>query len=231
MDGARVVEYLEIALLVGSVASLYFTPRVWRWVVRRARAFVSSCRAFGALPEAVMSLNKLQALDSSVSRVLREVLPNGGSSLRDAVNSIHTRQEEQMLGITDLKHSVMIQVGVMRAHYDADGTYARFETDGLGRNTWVNRTYLRWVNRSLEQMLGYGWINAVAPEHREIVREEWELAVSERREFAMRYKLQTNYGITFEVDCVAAPVVGEDPYLPERWVGYMMRLEPSYEDS
>lgn len=216
----KVVDVLELALLAGSVASLYFTPKVARWMIAKAKNFVAVLQALSELPQVLPSLGRLTALDSSVKHVLREVLPNGGSSMRDTVNKIASTQE-------DIKRSLALQNGVMRAHYDADGVYARFETDGIGRNTWVNRTYMTWVNRSIDQVIGYGWINCIAPAYREHVRDEWELAISERREFAMRYKLRDAHGHEFEVDCVAVPVAGDDPHIPERWVGHIVRLEPT----
>lgn len=221
----QVTEYLQFALLIGSVVPLYFTPRMARWMLAKAKNFVAAFQALAELPTIMPALGRISALDKSVQHVLREVLPNGGSSLRDTINKMHAGQAEQLASLKGLERGLALQSGVMRAHYDADGIYARFETDGIGRNTWVNRTYLTWVNRSLDQVLGYGWINSVATAYREYVREEWELAISERREFAMRYKLRDARGEEFEVDCVAVPVAGEDPHLPERWVGHIVRLE------
>lgn len=224
-DTARLRDLLEIALLAGSVASLYFSPKVLRWMFKKLRSAAAALQALSDLPSVIPTLGQIQALDRSVSHVLREILPNGGSSMRDTINRMARVQQEQNVGLQSLERTLILQTGVMRAHYDADGAYARFETDGLGRNTWVNRTYLRWVGRSIEQVLGYGWVNSIGRDDRDHVREEWERAISERREFSMRYKLRDSNGHEFAVDCVAVPVAGEDPHLPERWVGHLMRVE------
>lgn len=224
-DVARLRDLLEIALLAGSVASLYFSPKVLRWMFKKLRSAAAAIQALVELPSVLPTFGQIQSLEKSVSHVLREVLPNGGSSMRDTINHMARVQQEQSQGLQSLERTLILQTGVMRAHYDADGVYARFETDGLGRYTWVNRTYLRWVGRSLEQVLGYGWVNSLGLEAREHVREEWERAISERREFSMRYKLRDICGHEFAVDCVAVPVAGEDPHLPERWVGHLMRVE------
>lgn len=224
-DTTRLRDILELALLVGSVASLYFSPRVLRWMFKKLRSAAATFKALMELPAVLPTLGQIQALNTSVSHVLREVLPNGGSSMRDTINHMARVQQEQNIGLRALERALLLQTGVMRAHYDADGVYARFETDGLGRNTWVNRAYLRWVGRSIEQVLGYGWVNSIGLDDREHVREEWERAISERREFSMRYKLRDIHGHEFAVDCVAVPVAGEDPHLPERWVGHLVRVE------
>jgi hypothetical protein len=92
----------------------------------------------------------MNAMEQTLASIAKEVRPNGGASLRDAVE----RTEK----------SVAILGGVMRAHHSADDTYARFEADGIGLYSWVNPTYLRWAERSMHETEGYGWINCIGLE-------------------------------------------------------------------
>lgn len=64
-----------------------------------------------------------------------------------------------------------------------------WETDAQGRCRWVNSAYLRLTGRLREEVQGFGWINAIHPQDRERVREEYAAAVAEDRDFESRYRL------------------------------------------
>lgn len=220
----KLTQWLEFLLLLGTLVPLYFSPKLFRWLMSTAKNAYYTLKAVRELPEAMVTLNRIAALDKAVATVLGQVMPNGGSSLRDAVNKTAQGQDQVLTELRDVKRTLALQNGVLRAYIDSDGDSAAFETDGLGRNTWVNKTYTRWVNQSRETLMGYGWTNSIAPSDRERVREEWELAISERREFAMRYRMRDAAGHTFLVDCKAVPVAVEDPDFPDRWVGHLVRV-------
>jgi PAS domain S-box-containing protein len=91
---------------------------------------------------------------------------------------------------------------LMRAMSDTH-TDGMWEADADGLCIYTNETYLRWVGRALADTLGYGWINCIAQVDREHVRDEWDAAVEQRREFSLHYRMVTVGGVEFAVETVA----------------------------
>jgi PAS domain S-box-containing protein len=203
----------------------------WKWVIPWLKNDVwpvlKGFKAIADLPQVVATCGTLektlQGQNLQLTRVVKEVLPNGGSSLRDAVSRVENASVE---------HGAYLRVlaGTMRANLDSDPVRALFETDAHGANLWVNKTYLRWVNRSAAEMQGWGWLAAIADRDRVRVRTEWESAVEERRQFNCRYFLRDSAGVEVEVECSATPIP-EGGDAVERYVGVIRRIDRRvYED-
>lgn len=60
--------------------------------------------------------------------------------------------------------------------------------------TFLNKTWLEFTGRALEQDLGNGWAEGVHPENRAACVRTYEEAFEARREFAMEYRLRTASG-------------------------------------
>lgn len=140
--------------------------------------------------------------------LMAELKPAGKRSVRET--------------IADLETAVEITTATVRATLDMQEVGV-FHTDSHGQTTWVNGCYLRWTGRQMAEVMGYGWMNCIAEDERDDVREAWDGAVAERREFDMRYNLLTFDGGTFPVRCVARPLRrGNDVH---RWQG---EIRPTY---
>lgn len=126
---------------------------------------------------------------SKLREIYQEVVPNGGTSLRDAINRIEGRQV-----VADQRHQAVVSLTDI----------AMFESDAGGRCVWANRAYLRMVDKSLNDIQGNGWVNIVHPMDRDRVFEEWQKAVVQNREFGMRYRVVCSEGEETHVLCQTA---------------------------
>lgn len=106
-------------------------------------------------------------------RVIKELSdqfkPNGGSSLRDAINRI-----EHKVAQIDL---------TQKTYLDIDSAHPIFQTDHQGHVIWANRAYTTLVERPIEEILGTGWELIVPQNERDKIRDEWYRACAENRSF------------------------------------------------
>jgi PAS domain S-box-containing protein len=109
---------------------------------------------------------------NNISNALsREFTPNGGSSLRDAINRIELRQI-----LIENRCNLLI----------TDWDYGVFELDEKGCCTNVNKTYCHEIGCSRDEVIGLSWLQAVAPEWRGRVLEAWEASAKLNIELDMR---------------------------------------------
>lgn len=77
----------------------------------------------------------------------------------------------------------------------ADNTPAlMWMTDEEGRVTFVNRGWLRFTGRTLEDEQGDTWASSAHPDDRGELRRRWLEALKGRRRFQMEYRLRTAEG-------------------------------------
>src|SRR5215813_1732272 len=62
--------------------------------------------------------------------------------------------------------------------------------DPSGRSVFLNRPWLDFTGRSLEEELGEGWIGSIHPEDRDRFREAYREAVAARRTLRLEYRLR-----------------------------------------
>ncbi len=109
-----------------------------------------------------------------IESIEKEFKPNGGSSIRDAINRIELRQLMQ----EQVQHAL-----------DQDALKGIWEADSKGKCIRVNRTYQHLTGLSNEACMGFGWINAVHKDDREDLLKEWEQAVTQQREFYSEHRV------------------------------------------
>jgi PAS domain-containing protein len=145
-----------------------------------------------------------------IDHIYKEVTPNGGGSLKDA--------------ITELKGTVARIERRQRTwlSYEENGV---FETDGEGRFTWANRSLLHFLNAAFEEVEGNGWKNFVHPDGRERVFREWEEAVRDGRDFKGNVFFRDTLGrkvcLSCEVLAVKEPTLGTF----SGYVGYVVKRD------
>ena len=130
-------------------------------------------------------------LDEKLAPVLKELRPNGGSSLADQVQVVITKLEH---------HS-----GRVRA-FNRDAHEGMFESSPTGECVWVNRTYCRITERTESEVLGWGWLNTLHPEDEEAVREHWNDCVKEGRDYSRTQRFITPSGETILASVRAQPI-------------------------
>lgn len=153
-------------------------------------------------------------LASNISKILNSIEgiklqlePNGGGSMRDAIDRIEARI---------ITHEQRQRLVLM------DSPIAIFETDANGGCVYVNRTYSRWTGRSLEDLQGMGWINVISLENRDEVMKEWNKALKQIREFSMAYNMVTINGESIRIQCNAFPMFDSKKNLTG-WLGIVIR--------
>lgn len=154
---------------------------------------------------------------------LKELRPNGGSSLRDVVDQIAKRLEHLEEGQAYLSRTVEANRALQTAYMSlATGEHqALFHADAEGNCVWVDATFIHWTGRSLAQVEGYGWISMIAETDRERVIEQWRMSVGHGADFRCEYLL-------LRYDGARLPVVGRAIAMhgPKReLVGYLGTIE------
>lgn len=192
-----------------------FLAALWkrRWLRRTMRTLWHTITGAESLGERLHALGELLNASLAEQRVhnettlreLRQVRaelqPNGGSSLHDVVHAMAAAQ---------------------RARDDRDAE-PLFWTDGAGRVTHVNRSYLHLSGRSREELVGSGWINFVEPTDRPRVRERWLEAIREARDFDELFQVVDTHGVHHTVHARATRLLGSTG----RLLGYYGELAPT----
>lgn len=109
-----------------------------------------------------------QETNTKLDNIMLQLVPNGGSSIKDSLNRIEDKQH--FLG-SFLKTQL--------------NTHAKalFEANADGECTWVNRTHSRMTGFQNAEVMGHGWANVIAPECRTNFKRLWELNVATGAEF------------------------------------------------
>lgn len=149
----------------------------------------------------------LQTFSEKLDRVYKEVIPNGGSSMRDSISHIHLmaqRMDQRQLAlVSDMDKPV-------------------FETGPHGEWSYVNAAYCKMVGRSRHEVRGAGWLNTISAETRQHVFEEWQLAVTQKRDFEMRLHFVSSDGSSISGECKARRLTDQD----DNTLGYMGLIVP-----
>lgn len=129
---------------------------------------------------------KLDTLVASVEKIHEQFRPNGGGSIFDKLNRI-----EKRLVVNEGRSLAMIN----------ERNIAYFESDSTGKCVWASLPYLDLIDRSLDDVVGLGWISTIHEEDREKVVKEWKEAIEQRREFSLSYRMVNRQGDAIKVSC------------------------------
>lgn len=123
----------------------------------------------------IFGIRELLAKVKAIELVAQELVPNGGSSLRDAIDRI----ESSVVFLNERQKALMqdINEGVI-------------ECDSHGKITWANRTYLRKLDTTLDQISGNGWINLMHPDDVDGVVSAWSRSVTEAIDYHTHFRLR-----------------------------------------
>ena len=212
---ARIPELFSWLNTIGgalaSFAALMVTIGFGKWGWPRVRSAVGASARFF---KGVAAIGDLQ---ETVSKIHKEVVPNGGGSLRDVVNR------------TEMALTVFINSS--RAQWDGMGMFGIFEAYPSGEFNYVNGVLQKWTNRSELSFKGNGWGNSISAPDREAVRQEWESCTEDVREFSMKFNMRRADGVEFPVLWTATPVTDRNGGPIVKWVGVVRRLNEPGESS
>lgn len=113
------------------------------------------------------------------SRIEKELLPNGGTSLRDAVDGLRRSQMFQ-----DRSYEALLDM-----HEDP-----LFRSDRFGQCEWINKAYAKLTGKTLDDTRGNGWLTYVHPDDRAAVFAEWRASIDQNRNFEMEYRIVSPNG-------------------------------------
>lgn len=95
---------------------------------------------------------------NAVDRLVKEVLPNGGGSLRDTLNRVEVNQSVDRAMLRGIA---------------ATSNEPIFQSDNNGLCTWANERWCQLTGMDIADALGEGWINAVHQDDRAKVTGDW----------------------------------------------------------
>ena len=145
------IEFLQVAgIIAGSIITILTAAKV---VVLPTYHFIK----------------RLVKVFETIDKMAVQFSPNGGSTLRDAIDRIENR-----INTVEQRQKILFM----------DSPFAVFEANKQGSLIEVNRTYSKWTKMSAPELLGSGWLNLIQRDHRERISKEWDSAIDDVREFS-----------------------------------------------
>ena len=177
-----------------------------------AKLLANEFRAALAATNAVVAENT-----KTLQLIAKEMAPNSGSSLRDAINQIRIHVEQ-----IDIRQVAQYE-RVKALSMDAPVGVQEFNPEG--EMIWCNRTYLRMIGRNASETLGWGWINSVHPSDRDKVKENWLSSVQKQMAYESEYRILQPNGKATRIS-VRATVMRNDATV----LGYVTTVTPALHD-
>lgn len=143
------------------------------------------------LNKATDYFDKISSMIKDVEEIRREIKPNGGSSIKDAVNRIEAR-------LINMEH--------VQSALRQDGPMGIFQCKTDGRNIDVNRTYCRLLKCTKEELLDFGWKNFISEESRESYEIDWKDAFEDGREISATLNFVSRDGEIINTDVRCYPI-------------------------
>jgi len=148
----------------------------------------------------------MQEAVGKLDRVLKEVLPNSGSSLRDSINRMENNISNLNNKVDNLEETHRIALNMQQIAFWISGK--------LGEVTYASPAMCKLVRRVESEMLGNGWISCISHEDTRRISEAWEDSVNENRTFDEIYTFTSGensikvHGIAFHKKNTKGEYVG-----------------------
>ncbi len=154
----------------------------------------------------------VRKISQIINNVHSQLIPNGGSSLRDAVNRVETKLEN----IESFQHASLAVTGK-----------AYWVSDGGGQCKYASPKLCEKIGAAQDQAIGYGWISYISQEDRDACRAEWINAVIDKREFHMPYSVVSSDGSRHRVIGHAIPMINPVDGSLNGMLGWIEPVPPS----
>ena len=150
-----------------------FSLFIWKRLIKPTQAF----------------LEDQDDIKESIETIRKEVVTNGGLSIKDVVNSLkHTCER-----IED-RQRVLDQRSKASLHYHDQ---ALFETNMEGHLIWNNDKFQKAIGESLQVMEGYDWVTLIDEPEREAFLKEFSSCLSMSRRLDIETISVTGKSIRF----------------------------------
>jgi PAS domain S-box-containing protein len=101
---------------------------------------------------------------------------------------------------------------------------AVWETDADGVVVADSPSWRAYTGQTLDEWLGYGWLNAIHPDDRAYAERQWREAMAARRAVDAEYRLRAPDGGWRWTNVRAAPVFDADAHI-EKWAGINIDID------
>ena len=173
---------------------------------------------FATLPDRLTSLEakmgatdeikiRLENLEEVNKEIKKELTPNGGLSMKDVVVSLATTVK-RIETATSIMTSQASRMEARQHSLLNTIEIPTFETNAAGECVFANKAYLELINRTADEVKGFGWVNIIHPDDRAKVRNEWDAAIRDNRNFELAYRVVCKGRVTYDVYCAAEPIAG-----------------------
>lgn len=135
----------------------------------------------------------LQNIDQKLDTVIAELKVNGGSSLRDVLNTLMIDQ--------------LAEIGSRRAMFS--DTVAFWESDANGQCVYASDKLAEYVGQNPEDILGSGWVTTLHVDDVRRVSDAWDFAVQQRRAFLCDYRFVHQDGTEVLVQGHCHPILNK----------------------
>lgn len=150
---------------------------------------------FTFLGAVAKGLQQMPAMVESQQSIEKELKPNGGATLRDAIMRI-----EQSMATREARANAVWQALAQ----------SLFEADPVGRINKCNRALAHLVQKNEDDLMNMGWLNLIPLPERYVVATEWKTCMAERRNFEMQINIHAARGL-MKCQMRAEPIlVGEE---------------------
>lgn len=157
---------------------------VWRWIKLARKIETATLEN----KDDILSLK--QDIKELSSFIKNKLSPNGGSSIADSIKRIEARQVA-----SDARALALIN----------DSKIGIFYCDLNAKNTWVNRTYARFLGCGAEELMGYGWRKFISTNELERYSRVWHAAFKDGCEFGetVEFTNAQNRTLNLHIEVVA----------------------------
>lgn len=186
---------------------------LWVWAWNNIEALsVLVPMAFAGLTWAVRMLlaskKRVDGLIDTVNKMAMVFQPEDGPNLAETLQVMASTQTAMLGRMKSIEAGQQSMVARQRADLE-DEEAPVFEADLNGEIVFANTAYLDLVGYSVMQMRGRGWEVILHPDDTDRIIKAWRLAVTGRRIFNATFCIVSRGNRTFEVRCVAKPLVCE----------------------
>lgn len=159
-------------------------------------------------------ITRIAQTHEKIDKIFQEIGSNGGSSLKDKINSIDI---EVKANSKELKiNSEMTEIIYNQQTYILNKSdKALFRSNERGELVWVNKKYLELFGRTPEELRGFGWINIIHFDDRDKVEKDWGYSVKNQIAYESEYRAVAKNGIIYKVFCKAERMDNKKGYLGE----------------
>lgn len=177
--------YANIELIISLTGGSGILGILWKYIIKPRLIMIKKMYD---------QLNQLSEALPKIQEIYSEIKPNGGASLRDAVNRIESTVNKQRLYTKTLIKSF------------PGGTFNADEVGGLAD---VNKNVCTLLGRTESELLKDNWVKWIHPEDRSAVITEWARCLDHNSDFDMDFRFVLPDRTSKKVSMVAYQVRDE----------------------